>query len=402
MDIAHGRVEMTHLRDVDIKDLLGREPVEPDRELMQRSIAGKVVMVTGAGGSIGGEICRQLLSLELATLLLFEISEFNLYEIHRELRAAAAAMPGSVRIVPLLGSVTDEARVEEVVATWRPDVIYHAAAYKHVPIIEHNPAEGVRTNVLGTLTMAKAAARWSVASFTLISTDKAVRPTNVMGVTKRIAELVVQALAQNSPPTCFSIVRFGNVLDTSGSVVPLFRHQIRNRGPVTLTDWRITRYFMTAPEAAELVLQASAMACGGDVFVLDMGEPVRIQDLATNMIELAGLTVRNAENPDGDVEIVEIGLRPGEKLYEELLIGNNPSPTDHPRIFKAHEACLSFERLRGKLERLETLLDAARRPDLLAVLKELVPEFEKQDGLVDWVCVEAEQLLAGVPIAKSA
>ncbi|HUE79336.1 MAG TPA: nucleoside-diphosphate sugar epimerase/dehydratase [Sphingomicrobium sp.] len=402
MDIAHGRVEMTHLRDVDIEDLLGRELVEPDRDLMQRSIAGKVVMVTGAGGSIGGEICRQLLALEPAVLLLFEISEFGLYEIHRELTATAPDASVPARIIPLLGSVNDEARVEEVVATWRPDIIYHAAAYKHVPIVERNPAVGVRTNVLGTLTMAKVAASLSVANFTLISTDKAVRPTNVMGVTKRIAELVLQALDQSSPATRYSIVRFGNVLDTSGSVVPLFRHQIRNGGPVTLTDRRITRYFMTAPEAAELVLQASAMACGGDVFVLDMGEPVRIRDLATNMVELAGLTVRSDQNPSGDIEIVEIGLRPGEKLYEELLIGNNPSPTGHPRILKAHEAYLPFARLRGKLARLETLLDAERRPDLLAALKELVPEFEMHDELVDWVCVESERMLAQAPIAKTA
>ncbi|MGN6819883.1 MAG: polysaccharide biosynthesis protein, partial [Sphingomonas sp.] len=336
MDIAHGRIEVTQLRDVEIEDLLGRASVEPDVALMHDHIRGKVVMVTGAGGSIGSELCRQLARHEPAALLLVEISEYGLYEIHRDLTARDA----SLRVIPLLGSVIDAARMDEIIGAWRPDTIYHAAAYKHVPLVEHNPAEGIRTNIFGTWTLARAAARWGVPAFVLISTDKAVRPTNVMGATKRSAELILQALNQVSPRTNFSMVRFGNVLGSSGSVVPLFRRQIAAGGPVTLTDRRMTRYFMTVPEAAGLVLQAGAMARGGEVFVLDMGQPVRIVDLARNMIELAGLTVRGVDNPGGDIEIAEIGLRPGEKLYEELLIGNDPAPTGHPRILKAAERFL--------------------------------------------------------------
>ncbi len=386
MDIAHGRVEVALLRDVGIEDLLGRASVEPDLELMHNHVRGKVVMVTGAGGSIGGELCRQLARHEPAALLLVEISEFGLYEIHREL-----ARDRDLRIVPLLGSVCDEARMDEIIATWRPDTIYHAAAYKHVPLVEHNPAEGVRTNVFGTWALARAAARRGVPNFVLISTDKAVRPTNVMGATKRIAELVLQGLNHVSPATNFSIVRFGNVLGSSGSVVPLFRQQIAAGGPVTLTDRRITRYFMTVAEAAELVLQAGAMARGGEVFVLDMGQPVRIIDLARNMIELAGLTVRDQDDADGDIDIVEIGLRPGEKLYEELLIGNDPAPTRHPRILQADEKSLPIDILRLRLDRLGGLLDADSRGLLVAALRELVPEFRNESGVADWVYREAAE-----------
>ncbi|HYD05426.1 MAG TPA: nucleoside-diphosphate sugar epimerase/dehydratase, partial [Reyranella sp.] len=349
MDIADGRVEATQLRDIEIEDLLGRASVVPDRELMHGNIRGRTVMVTGAGGSIGGELCRLITSMDPAVLLLVEISEFGLYEIHRQLTREDDSRWNTARIVPLLGSVSDAARMEEIISTWRPDVIYHAAAYKHVPLVEINPAEGVRTNVLGTYTLASTAARHAVADFILVSTDKAVRPTSVMGATKRVAELILQAFDEVSPDTCFSMVRFGNVLGSSGSVVPLFREQIRSGGPVTLTDRRITRYFMTISEAAELVLQAGAMARGGDVFVLDMGKPVRIADLARNMIELAGLSVRSNDNPAGDVEIVEIGLRPGEKLYEELLIGNDLSPTAHPRIMRSSEDHISMMALRGLL-----------------------------------------------------
>jgi FlaA1/EpsC-like NDP-sugar epimerase len=291
--------------------------------------------------------------------------------------------------VPLLGSVCDEARVQEIIAAWQPDIIYHAAAYKHVPLVEHNPAEGIRTNIFGTFTLARVAARLGVPNFVLVSTDKAVRPTSVMGATKRAAELVLQALNQVSPQTRFAMVRFGNVLGTSGSVVPLFRQQIRAGGPVTLTDWRITRYFMTVPEAAELVLQASAMSRGGELFVLDMGQPVKIGELARNMIELSGLSVRSEDNPAGDVEIVEIGLRPGEKLYEELLIGNNPSPTGHPRILKADESFMPFDELSEKLRRLEDALVAGGRVELLAMLHELVPEFQNGGDVVDWIHLEA-------------
>jgi FlaA1/EpsC-like NDP-sugar epimerase len=383
MDIAHGRVEIGHIRELEVEDLLGRSSVEPDLELMRRAIVGRTIMVTGAGGSIGSELCRQLAALEPATLLLVEISEFGLYEIHRQLESRCE----TVRIVPLLGSVCDEARMQEIVGAWRPDIIYHAAAYKHVPLVEHNPAEGIRTNVFGTFTVARVAARLDVPNFVLVSTDKAVRPTSVMGATKRAAELVLQALNQVSPQTRFSMVRFGNVLGSSGSVVPLFRQQIRSGGPLTVTDSRVTRYFMTVREAAELVLQASAMASGGELFVLDMGEPVRIGDLARNMIELSGLTVRTKDDPAGDVEIAEIGLRPGEKLYEELLIGDNPAPTQHPRILKADERFTPFEELSQKLDRLSDALKASA-VEQIAALHEFVPEFSDASEVVDWVHVE--------------
>ncbi len=381
MDIAHGRVEIGHIRELAVEDLLGRISVEPDFALMSGAISGRTILVTGAGGSIGSELCRQLAALEPAALLLLELSEYALYEVHRELESRAE----TIRIVPLLGSVCDEARVQEIIAAWQPDIVYHAAAYKHVPLVEHNPAEGIRTNIFGTFTLARVAARCGVPSFVLVSTDKAVRPTSVMGATKRAAELTLQALNQVSPQTCFTMVRFGNVLGSSGSVVPLFRQQIRSGGPVTLTDWRVTRYFMTVPEAAELVLQASAMSRGGELFVLDMGEPVRIGELARNMIELSGLAVRNGDNPAGDIEIVEIGLRPGEKLYEELLIGNNPSPTGHPRILKADERFIPIDELSEKLERLALALAAGGRLAMMAILQELVPEFQSGGKLVDWI-----------------
>jgi FlaA1/EpsC-like NDP-sugar epimerase len=385
MDIAHGRVEIAHIRELELEDLLGRASVDPDVDLIKAMIHKATVMVTGAGGSIGSELCRQLVALGPAVLLLFDSSEFGLYEIHRELESRT----DDVRIVPLLGSVCDQARVQEIISTWAPDIIYHAAAYKHVPLVEHNPAEGIRTNVFGTFTLARVAARLEVPNFVLVSTDKAVRPTSVMGATKRAAELVLQALNQVSPQTRFSMVRFGNVLGTSGSVVPLFRQQIRAGGPVTLTDWRITRYFMTVREAAQLVLHAGAMAEGGELFVLDMGEPVRIGELARNMIELSGLTVRTRDNPAGDVEIVEIGLRPGEKLYEELLIGNNPSPSAHPRILKADESYVGFEKLSQMLDCLADVLSGANAVDVVAALHEFVPEFQSGTEVVDWIHVQA-------------
>ncbi|MGE5721091.1 MAG: polysaccharide biosynthesis protein, partial [Sphingomonadales bacterium] len=402
MDITHGRVEMAHIRNLEIEDLLGRESVEPDLELMRRAISDKIVLVTGAGGSIGSELCRQLLALQPSLLLLDEISEFGLYEINRELLARSGEMPVAVPIVPLLGSVCDEGRMQEVIGTWRPDIIFHAAAYKHVPLVEHNPAEAVRTNVFGTLTLASVAARCGVPNFVLVSTDKAVRPTNVMGATKRAAELVLQALNDASSTTRFMIVRFGNVLGTSGSVVPLFRQQIRDGGPVTLTDRRITRYFMTVPEAAELVIQAGAMARGGEVFVLDMGQPVRILELARNMIELAGLTIWEPGNPTGDIEIREIGLRPGEKLHEELLIDGDPEPTAHPRILKADETFLPIDLLRLKLDRIAGLLAAEDRPALVAALNDLVPEFESRSGIVDWVHLESRARVISRPVTKIA
>ncbi len=395
MDIAHGRVDVTHIRDVEVEDLLGRERVAPDHALMLRHIQGKVVMVTGAGGSIGGELCRRLLGLEPALLLLVEISEFGLYEINRDLLERVRARGLPIRVIPLLGSVYDEARMEEIVGAWRPQIIYHAAAYKHVPLVEQNPAEGVRTNVLGAQVLAGVAARARVADFVLVSTDKAVRPTNVMGATKRAAELVLQAMNQATPATRFSMVRFGNVLGSSGSVAPLFKQQIRAGGPVTITDRRVTRYFMMASEAAELVLQAGAMARGGEVFVLDMGQPAPILELAHNMIELAGLTVRSPENPGGDIELVEIGLRPGEKLYEELLIADAPLATEHPRIMKAEESFLPLPLLRAKLNILAGLLDADSRAELLEALRDLVPEFRPSGGVADWVHAEAPAAAGG-------
>jgi FlaA1/EpsC-like NDP-sugar epimerase len=387
MDIAHGRIGIAQLRDVQIEDLLGRAAVAPDVELMRRHIRGKTAMITGAGGSIGGELCRRMLALEPEALLLVDINEFSLYEIDREL--AARDLTRKVRVIPLLGSINDANRMDEIIGAWRPDTIFHAAAYKHVPLVERNPAEGVHTNVLGVYTLGSVAARWRTPNFVFVSTDKAVRPTNVMGATKRAAELVLQALNAATPATRFSMVRFGNVLGSSGSVVPLFRQQILAGGPITLTDRRITRYFMTGPEAAELVLQAAAMANGGEVFLLDMGQPVRIADLARNMIELAGLVAKTPETPAGDIEIVEVGLRPGEKLYEELLIGDATSGTDHPRIWRADEAFIPLDALRPKLERLAGLLGADQRSELIAALKELVPEFEPQAGVSDWVQIES-------------
>lgn len=339
-DLAQGKVSISDLRELDIDDLLGREPVTPHHILLAKNIMGKVVLVTGAGGSIGSELCRQILAVNPAKLLLIEQSEFALYAIHQELEGKLAGLDGATSpvLVPLLASVQDNDRMYEIMSTWHPDTVYHAAAYKHVPLVEHNPAAGIKNNVLGTLRIAQAAVENGVRDFVLISTDKAVRPSNVMGASKRLAEMALQALAatQASMPsgTKFSMVRFGNVLGSSGSVVPKFRQQIRDGGPITLTHPEVTRYFMTISEAAQLVIQAGAMSKGGDVFVLNMGQPVKIIDLARRMVELSGLTVKDEKSPEGDIEITVIGLRPGEKLYEELLIGDNPKPTVHPRIMK--------------------------------------------------------------------
>ena len=334
-DLAQGKVSISDLRELDTDDLLGREPVMPNNFLLDMNVSSKVVMVTGAGGSIGSELCRQILAVGPSKLLLIEQSEFALYGIHLELEQKLSGRP--VVLVPLLASVQDDERMREIMSTWHPDTVYHAAAYKHVPLVEHNPAQGIKNNVLGTLRTAQVAVEAGVSDFVLISTDKAVRPTNVMGASKRLAEMVLQAIASTNPGTKFSMVRFGNVLGSSGSVVPKFRQQIRDGGPITLTHPDITRYFMTIPEASQLVIQAGAMAKGGDVFVLDMGQSVKIMDLARRMIELSGLKVKDEQNSDGDIAIEITGLRPGEKLYEELLIGDNPSPTSHPQIMKAQE-----------------------------------------------------------------
>lgn len=373
-DLATGRVTVQDFKELDIEDLLGRDPVPPDTGLLARNLAGKVVLVTGAGGSIGSELCRQILAERPRQLLLLDHNEFGLYSIHQELQGLCTTGGHGAELIPLLGSVSNPQRLQEICETYRPATVYHAAAYKHVPLVESNPAEGIVNNVFGTLNIARAAMAGGVGQFILVSTDKAVRPTNVMGASKRMAELVLQALAgqRENTQTCFGMVRFGNVLGSSGSVVPLFRGQLASGGPLTVTHPDVTRYFMTIPEAAQLVLQAGAMATGGEVFVLDMGEPVRIMDLAHRMVELSGLTVRDAAHPGGDIEIAITGLRPGEKLYEELLIGDNPSPTAHPRIMKAHEDYLSWPELQVHLDTLRRASGTGDVEAIKAVLRTCV------------------------------
>ncbi|MDO8319273.1 MAG: capsular biosynthesis protein [Burkholderiales bacterium RIFOXYC2_FULL_59_8] len=363
-DLASGRVTVQDIRELDLEDLLGRDPVPPDTALLARDLAAQVVLVTGAGGSIGGELTRQIVLQRPRQLLLLDHNEFGLYSIHQELQGICASQNLGVELIPLLGSVANPDRLAAIFEAYRPATVYHAAAYKHVPMVEGNPGEGILNNVFGTLNTARAAMASGARRFVLISTDKAVRPTNVMGASKRMAELVLQALAMQDSVTCFTMVRFGNVLGSSGSVVPLFRRQLSEGGPLTVTHTEVTRYFMTIPEAAQLVLQAGAMAAGGDVFVLDMGEPVKIIDLARRMVQLSGLSVRDGNHPDGDIEIAVTGLRPGEKLYEELLIGDNPEPTAHVRIMKAHEDYLAWDAL---VPHLSTLRAGAEQADLAAI-----------------------------------
>jgi FlaA1/EpsC-like NDP-sugar epimerase len=357
-DLASGKVTVQDIHELDVEDLLGRAPVPPNDSLLAQDLAGQVVLVSGAGGSIGGELTRQIVLQRPRQLLLLDHGEFGLYAINQELDGICRARQLQVELVPLLGSLTNPDRLAAICNTYRPATVYHAAAYKHVPMVEDNPGEGVRNNVFGTLNMAQAAAASGARRFVLISTDKAVRPTNVMGATKRVAELVLQALAETNTGTIFSMVRFGNVLGSSGSVVPLFRKQLAAGGPLTVTHEEVTRYFMTIPEAAQLVLQAGAMGQGGDVFVLDMGQPVKIMDLARRMVQLSGLSVRDAAHPTGDIEIAVTGLRVGEKLYEELLIGDNPQPTAHPRIMKAHEPFVPWAVLQQELAQLATAAEA--------------------------------------------
>ena len=382
-DLASGKISTQDLRSLDIDDLLGRELVLPNSDLLTKNSLSKTVMVTGAGGSIGGELCRQIMEQAPKTLLLVEQSEYALYQIHHEITSRLENHGGlNVQIVPLLASVTNPDRMRIIVGDWQPDVIYHAAAYKHVPLVEANVVEGIRNNTIGTLTVAQIAIELGVPHFILISTDKAVRPTNVMGASKRLAEMILQALAQSSTKTKFSMVRFGNVLNSSGSVVPKFRQQIKDGGPVTVTDLRMTRYFMTIPEAAQLVIQAGALATGGDVFLLDMGEPVKIVDLARRMIELSGLDVKDAQNLEGDIEIEEIGLRPGEKLYEELLIDGNPEKTIHPRVFKSHEDFLPWSELELKVQQISQAIEKNDDQALIALLKGLVSGYKPEHHLV--------------------
>lgn len=380
-DLAQGRVTVSDLRELDVEDLLGRDPVVPDMSLLQNLVLNRVIMVTGAGGSIGSELCRQIIKSSPAKLILVENSEYALYTIHSELERRSP--DNKTELVPLLASVDDEQRMRNIMRSLSPHTVYHAAAYKHVPLVEHNPGQGIRNNSFGTLHLARAAAASGVHDFVLISTDKAVRPTNLMGASKRLAELILQAIADTGAATTFSMVRFGNVLGSSGSVVPKFRTQIREGGPITLTHPDIIRYFMTISEAAQLVLQASAMAKGGEVFVLDMGEPVRIFDLARKMIELSGLTLRDADNPDGDIEIQITGLRPGEKLFEELLIGDNPQPTPHARILRANETFMPLSDLEPKLESLKNAIAINDVSAMKGLIGEMVVEYVDTGIMVD-------------------
>ena len=387
-DLASGRVTMTDFQDLDIEDLLGREPVAPNPQLLGRNIRDKTVLVTGAGGSIGSELCRQIAAQSPARLVLLDHSEYALYSIHHELDALKTKGLHACELVPILANVRDEAHLISICEQHKPHTIYHAAAYKHVPMVELNPGEGVLNNVFGTLNMVKAAITAGVQDFVLISTDKAVRPTNVMGATKRVAEMILQAVAASNTnpfapsidaveapwqsPTRFSMVRFGNVLGSSGSVIPLFRRQIAAGGPITVTHPEVTRYFMTIPEAAQLVLQAGAMAEGGDVFVLDMGTPVRILEIARRMVTLSGLSVRDQSHPDADIDLVFTGLRPGEKLYEELLIGENAKPTEHRQILRAREEYLHWRELQHQLQGLMDTTRSSSLPSVKALLNHLV------------------------------
>ena len=406
IDLASGRVRVSDLHDLDMNDLLGRAVVPPELGLLEKNIRSQVVLVTGAGGSIGSELCRQIVKFSPQSLILIDTSEHSLYLIYEELKRVLigleadrlaskndeqALLPDlvlSTKLVPCLASVRDGDLLRKIFRDHQPATVFHAAAYKHVPLVEQNPAEGIRNNVFGTFSCAQVSLECGVSQFILVSTDKAVRPTNVMGASKRIAELVLQSMAAIPPKgeqnTIFSMVRFGNVLGSSGSVAPLFSSQIASGGPITLTHPEVTRYFMTIPEAAQLVIQAGAMANGGDVFVLDMGEPVRIYDLAAKMVYLSGLLVKDEAHPHGDIEIKVTGLRPGEKLYEELLIGDNPQLTAHPKIMKAHEEFLPWNELQQELEKLNSALDTSDGYLIKELLKKLVPGYQPNGDMVDW------------------
>jgi FlaA1/EpsC-like NDP-sugar epimerase len=403
-DLASGRVRVSDLHDLDMNDLLGRAVVPPEVGLLEKNIRNQVVLVTGAGGSIGSELCRQIIKFSPKSLILIDSSEHSLYLIYEELKRALIGLEDDrlatvgddqtflshpalpIKLLACLASVRDPDLMLKIFRIHKPTTVFHAAAYKHVPLVEQNPAEGIRNNVFGTFTCAQVSLECGVSNFILVSTDKAVRPTNIMGASKRIAEMVLQAMAdiKDDHSTNFSMVRFGNVLGSSGSVAPLFSAQITAGGPITLTHSEVTRYFMTIPEAAQLVIQASAMAVGGDVFVLDMGEPVRIHDLAVKMVYLSGLLVKDEAHPHGDIEIKVTGLRPGEKLYEELLIGDNPQPTAHPKIMKAHEEFLSWGDLQEELEKLNVALDACDAQLIGGMLKKLVPGYQPNGEAVDW------------------
>jgi len=379
--LAEGKLKVDDLLEIDINDLLHREPVKPNDQLLKTKVTDKVVLVTGAGGSIGSELCRQIISLQPKRLVLYEISESSLYHIEQEL---IGVNKSNIEIVPVLGSVNDVRRINKILGYYNVQTVYHSAAYKHVPLVEFNQTQGVLNNSIGTLSVAKASISQKVETFVLISTDKAVRPTSTMGATKRVAELILQAFSQQDHKTCFTMVRFGNVLDSSGSVIPLFKKQIKTGGPVTVTDVNMVRYFMTIPEAVQLVIQAGAMGEGGDVFVLNMGKPVKIYDLAVKMIQLSGLQVLDKNNPDGDIEISYTGLRPGEKLYEELLVGNEVTKTDHKMIFRAKEEMIVWDKLKPMLDDLKVLaVDSYRHEQVKALLKKIVPQFQNNSNQVN-------------------
>lgn len=378
-DIATGKVRVEDVREVDIEDLLGRDPIPPIEDLLYQCIQNKSVLVTGAGGSIGSELCRQIAALKPACLVLFERHEFNLYQTERELQKSYPELI----IVPVLGSVNHQSLLTRVMKKYSVNTVYHAAAYKHVPLVEANLFEGIYNNVFGTLNSAQTAEKCGVETFILISTDKAVRPTNIMGASKRVAELVLQGLSEGGSKTKFTMVRFGNVLGSSGSVVPLFREQIKNGGPVTVTHPDVTRYFMTIPEAAQLVLQAGAMGEGGDVFVLDMGETVKIADLAKKMIHLSGYVVKEQGHPDGDIEVTFTGLRPGEKLYEELLIGSDVQPTAHKRIMRTKENFLPYNQLLDVLNALKDACDSHDEDKVVSILGDIVAGYRCSNSEVD-------------------
>ena len=393
-ELVAGQARINDIRDLEIEDLLGRDPVRPDSAVVSQGLYQKSVMVTGAGGSIGSELCRQIIRHRPRTLVLFEQSEFSLYAIERELSRMNLAEDLGVELHPLLGNVCHRRRCESVMRAFGIETVYHAAAYKHVPLVEHNVIEGVQNNVFGTWHMAESAVAAGVERFVLISTDKAVRPTNVMGASKRLAELVLQGLAQRQQNTVFSMVRFGNVLGSSGSVVPLFRDQIRDGGPITVTHPDIIRYFMTIPEASQLVLQAGSIGNGGEVFVLDMGEPVKIADLARKMIHLMGLDEKTDEHPAGDVEVIFTGLRPGEKLFEELLIGNDPQGTSHPRIMMAREASLTWDQIEDFLSQLQRASQAFDCRAIIGVLKNANTGYAPNDDLDDLVWRNSQSVIA--------
>lgn len=383
VDLVEGDAQISEIKDVEIEDLLGRDPVPPNKDLFEANIKGKVVLVSGAGGSIGSELCRQIIKNQPTALLLLEVSEFSLYTIEQELSATIKSEGAAIRLFPFLGSVQDRTLVDAIFAAYQVDTVYHAAAYKHVPLVEYNVAQGIKNNIYGTKTLAESAIAHKVSTFVLVSTDKAVRPTNFMGTTKRMAELVLQALAAAQSDTRFCMVRFGNVLGSSGSVIPLFRRQIEAGGPVTVTHRDITRYFMTIPEAAQLVIQAGAMGKGGDVFVLDMGESVRIFDLAKRLIRLSGLEIKDADHPEGDIAIECTGLRPGEKLYEELLIGDNVIPTDHERIMSALETRLSVKELEVVLANLSQAVDDNDAERIRQILHQAPTGYSPSSDIVD-------------------